>query len=135
MSRLSASSQQRYNEIMGIGGQREAGPGGLFPRALGPTIVKVRDPMEPFEELAEQIMEGDPEGRKANRRLRKRQHQRVSTDEHGNGLLYGKRCCFEAVQVLNKELERLHLPWPFVCGQCGTVYSIEMRTREERRHV
>lgn len=135
MSRMTPSSQSAYDAMMGRDRPREKDAYGTLPRSIAPTIVKVADPIEPFEELAEQLMEAEPEGRKANRMLRKRQHERVSRDETGKLLLYGKACCGDAVMTLNRELDRLQLPYHFKCGKCGTLFVIEMRTREERRHV
>jgi hypothetical protein len=135
VAKLTATSQHRYNRLMGIGQAREERAPSLLPQALAPTIVKVGDPLQPLEDLAEAIMEGDPEGRKANRRLRQRNTAKVSFDEQGRALLYGKACCFQAMLVLNRQLDRLQLPYPWTCAECGTLFVIEMRVREVRRHA
>lgn len=136
MGRLSSTSQERYNRLVGVGATADGESArSLFPRSLAPTVIKVGDPMRPLDELAEAVMEGDPEGRRANRVLRKRQQAKLSFDELGRPLLYGKACCFSAMQVLDRQLDRLHLPYPWKCAECGTLFVIEMRVREERRHA
>lgn len=133
VSRLTLGTKRTYDRLMGV--TREGSQdNGYQPRAMSPTLVKLSDPLEETEAIVEQLMEADPEGRKINRILRRRRNHRTTFNRDGEALVFGRRCCAVLAQKLDRQLHRLHLPARFTC-ECGTVYSVEMRTREERRHV
>jgi len=104
-----------------------------LPKSSSPTLVKVRDPVEDVEAVVELEMESNHYGRKANRLLRKRGSM-IGVDEEGRPTLDGRRCCLQLALSIDRKLHRIKMPAEFTCD-CGTVWRVESRVREERHHV
>lgn len=105
-----------------------------LPRATGPTLVKLSDPLENAELAVELLDEVTAGGRRRNARLARKRERGLVRDDQGEVTYNGRKCCAELVRRLNRALHVIAVPSEHVCD-CGTVYAVQQSTREERRHV
>ena len=129
---MNLSTQRTLNQLMGWNAPKTPAHD-LAPKSASPTIVKVRDPVEDVEAIVEAQMESYDQGRKANRRLRRRERV-LGLDEQGRPALHGRHCCFELARSIDRQLHRIKMPSDFTC-EGGTVWRVETRVSEERHHV
>jgi hypothetical protein len=133
---LTAASQVALRRILApSGGTRPAASERPGPQAAAPTLIKVEDPLEDVDAIVARQMDGDPVGRRANRVLRRRGGaKQVGRLPDGTPTLDGRECCARLAADINRCLHRLTMPAEYRC-ECGTVWRVENRVREERRHV
>lgn len=109
------------------------------PLAVGPTLRKVRDPQADVEDTLKEVWdEPDPRRRRAmgraDRTLQRQRDNMAVRGVDGDGLLGGRRCCFELAQEIDRNLHQLPIPSEHVCPGCGTTWAVEIAVREERPH-
>lgn len=124
MPRLSPSSQRLLDRMSGVGPDTDMQR--HLPRAVGPTLYKIEDPLEAIEDVAQRLVAGGT-GRPPNKWM-----QRQAGIVHG---LEMRDCCVRYATELNRQVHRLVIPTDnLVCSECGTRWGLEYRVREERRH-
>lgn len=101
------------------------------PKAAGPTIVLVEDPHRDAQTVSDSLDEFLL-GPKPNRWLQRYSKRGLQRTEEGP-VIEGRRCCVQLALRLNRRLHVLRLPSTHTC-ECGAVWRVEMRVREERRH-
>lgn len=104
------------------------------PVAMGPTLVKVENPLEDIEDIVERLDEASEVGRRRNKWLaRRRGTMAVGRNRAGELTLDGRTCCYLTARALSTALPHLQLPYRHTCS-CGVVWGLEVQVREERRH-
>lgn len=130
-SRLTGPSARLYQEFLGTGGGNSQVRD--LPNAVGPTLVKVEDPLVDLDRVVELLDEGTHHGRIANSWLRRRSNRRLSRTANGDAALEGRPCCMTLARQIDRELFRIELPKDYRCDSCGTLWRVEIRVREDRR--
>lgn len=131
MARLSASSERLYRRFLGDLDTDTTGQDS--PKAAGPTLVKVEDPMVPVDQVVELLDEGTKYGRIANAWLRRNGQRRLAQDPTGQVALEGRTCCMALARRIDRDLHRIRPPADFRCDGCGALWRVEIRVREDRR--
>jgi len=135
--RLSPSSKAALESLGGPSVERGSyeRDGGL-PRAAGPTVVKIKDPLQDVEKALETLDEVRGK-RPPSTWLQRNRGGGVGADMARVPVFEGRRCCLATIQAFERTLHtHTVLPTPeFQCEGCGSTYRVEMRVREERRHA
>lgn len=105
-----------------------------LPRAMGPTLVKLSDPLESAELAVELLDEATPAGRRRNRHLARKREVGLALDGTGTVTYNGRACCAALITQINSSLHVIAIPSDHPCA-CGSVYRVQQNAREERRHA
>jgi hypothetical protein len=129
---LSSSSSTALLSL--LTGQVEDDRASPYPRAMGPTLVKIADPKGDVEVAVELLDEASGEGRRRNRYLQKSRAPGLQMEEDGAFTYDGRKCCGELVVEINRNLHVIAIPSEYQCT-CGAAYRVQTTPREERRHA
>lgn len=131
---LSATARFALDSMNGLhDGGGEVRVSGL-PQSAGPTVVKLKDPLADVEALVEKL--DDNTGRRPpNTWLARNRSGSLSSDRSRVPVIEGRRCCFQTIEGINRRMHLLPVPSPIFKCSCGAEYRVEMRIREERKHL
>ena len=128
----SAGSGKLYDDIVAQSHAGVADRG--LPLSMGPTMVKLHDPVEDVEDVVRLLDEATPEGRRRNRWLQRRDRSGTIVDAKGRPTVDGRACCSALARSIDRSLHYMRPGVTMVCPGCKTTWVIQILVREERRH-
>lgn len=102
-----------------------------WPSAAGPTLTVIAEPEADLDHVLDALDSADPHGRQVARRLRRCRLDgpKLGIDQAGETVYNGRRCCFELVVSLDRQLYRLPTYSEHTCPGCATRYAVSMLVR------